>query len=64
MAQHFLEGRLSAFVEHTEKAIADCQSDAQKLPLYINLAAAQYGKMMCVFTSSMLRLIAHVLKPL
>lgn len=44
MAQHFLEGRLSAFVEHTERAIQECKSDILKLPLYINLAAAQYGE--------------------
>ena len=43
MAEHFLEGRLAAFVEHTEKTLTDIPKDEDKLPLLINLAAAHYG---------------------
>lgn len=44
MAQHFLEGRLSAFVEDAEQALATSSPSEAQVPLLINVAAAQYGE--------------------
>jgi hypothetical protein len=43
MAQHFLEGKYSAFVEYAEKVLQESSGDSNSA-LLINLGYAQYGK--------------------